>query len=142
MTEQETVRFSGSVAAGDVEEHTMQMEQDATVEEVTVRFYRGPELALEIEPFAKVGEQGRRDRKSLVDLVGRNVIVGDAETLAFLTRQPVEREEVVGVEVRNTTDEGDGYAYDFAVDVTLDYGGGTGSGVVAALKEAFTGVLG
>lgn len=125
----ETKRFSDSVSPGSTVTETHTLDADATVEEVVVRFYRGPELRLEVDPFTEtVEDDDRRERQSLVDVFGRDVIVGDADHWSFDTDVPVERNDEIGVEVHNATGDlpdDQQFAYDYVVDITLDYEGGT-----------------
>lgn len=102
---------------------TKEVEEDATVEEVTVRIYRGAELALHIEPFVK--RDGRRF--GLVEFFGKEYIDGDGDFFEFKTSEGVEEADLVGVDVENTAPTGteQNLTYDFAVDMTLDREGGT-----------------
>ncbi len=55
-------------------------------------------------------------------------IVGDADHWSFDTDVPVERNDEIGVEVHNATGDlpdDQQFAYDYVVDITLDYEGGT-----------------
>lgn len=113
----ESKRFSETVPPGEGVTLTTSLDYEATVEEVRVRFYRGPELDLEVLPFKKSG----RDRLSLVDLLGREVVVGDDDYFEFQVSEPVESGDTIGIEVTNTSDE---YAYDATVDIVLDQAGG------------------
>lgn len=128
---QETIRFSTSVAAGESKTLTKRMEADATVEEVEVRFYRGPELAVSVEPFRLKGDlHGSQERRSLVELVGRDVIVGDADNFPFdVGAEPVERNEAIGVEFVNNAEPDPELSleYDVHVDMTIDKEGGVTS---------------
>lgn len=142
---QETIRFSTSVAAGESKTLTKRMEADATVEEVEVRFYRGPELAVSVEPYRLKGDpHGSQERRSLVELVGRDVIVGDADVFQFeVGGEEVERTEKIGVEFVNnaeTEPEDDvNLDYDVHVDITVDKEGGvTSTSSGSWLAEVFS----
>lgn len=143
----ETIQFSETVAAGSSAELTTSLEHAATVEEVRVRFYRGPELALEVFPFARHGDDagahGSVETRALVETVGRDVIVGDGDEFRFETNESVEREETIGVEITNRSDETTpedetGYGYDAIVQMDVEYDGGTTSlASLAGLREVF-----
>lgn len=124
-------RFSGSVAAGDSIEETAVVEADATIEEVRVRFYQGPRLGLRVDPFKKLNG---RDKVSLVTFIGRDYIVGDNDHWVFPISEPVEEDDVIGVDVENTED----FAYDYVVDMILDEEGGT-SRPIASLVDSVRG---
>ncbi|WP_092894104.1 hypothetical protein [Halopelagius inordinatus] len=124
-------RFSGTVNADDQETETFAVKQDATIEQVTVRFYQGPRLDLEVFPFVE-DEEGRR--RSLIEVYGRDAIVGDNDIFPFAVSEPVRREDVVGVEVTNNDTE---HAYAYTVDVTLEREGGVSRGVLSYIKGVF-----
>lgn len=125
----ETIRFSTAVSAGNAETLTKTMQEPGTVDRVDVRFYSGPDLTVEVEPYVQIGDPGDRERESLVDLVGRQAVVGDGDEFTFHTSEGFEREDVIGVDIRNNSDQadedGDGYDYDVIVDVTVDHAGGS-----------------
>ena len=127
----ESVRFAGSVNAGDTETETFEVSEDCTVEEVKVRFYQGPRLSLHVVPFVEDGtDRGRR--VELVNFRGKEYVDGDNDLWVFDASEGVEDGEVVGVEVENT-DGSNGY--DYAVDMTLDYAGGTERAAVGIVER-------
>lgn len=111
-------RFSTTAGASAADELTMEVEHDATIERVDVRFYRGPQLDLELRPFVEPREG---DRIDIVDLIGRSSIVGDNDVFRFSVSEQVRRGDTIGVEYENT-DGANGY--DFVVDMMLDRAGG------------------
>lgn len=120
MTELQTqnnLRFAETVPADDSVELTYTSEEAATVERVDVRIYRGAELDLEVVPFVVVDEQ----RFPLVTFRGKEFIDGDGDFFEFTLSEPITAGDKVGVEVTNRDTE---FAYDFSVDVSLDYEGG------------------
>lgn len=125
----ETIRFSDNVSAGNSVSLTKTMRDAGTVERVDVRFYSGPDLTVEVEPYLAIGDEGDRERESLVELVGYQAVVGDGDSFRFHTSEGFELDDVLGVDIANNSDEadedGDGYAYDVIVDVTVDYAGGS-----------------
>jgi hypothetical protein len=116
------VRFASTVAPGDTDTYSVEVEQAATVEDMTVRIYRGAELSLHILPFVERGAENRRSRIPLVEFRGKDFIDGDGDFFEFGLSEAVEENDVVGVEVTNTADE---YAFDFAVNMSLDRAGGS-----------------
>lgn len=137
----ETIRFSSSVAPGITETETMVLAEDATVEQVDVRFYRGPELYLEVLPFVQEGLDSERvEREPLVEVFGRTAVIGDSDHFVFQTDVPVRQEEILGVEVANTTDQladDQQHSYDYIVDITVDYEGGTSRWLPSFLSGVF-----
>lgn len=129
FSRQATKRFSRRVDPGESGTLTTQIDEPATVEGLTIRFYQGPELNLELVPFRK----RESDRLPLVDLVGRDVIVGDADVFNLSVSEQIHDGDVVGVQFENTSTE---HAYDFQVDVTLEHAGG-----IDRALSSLTGVL-
>ncbi|WP_049915515.1 hypothetical protein [Haloferax mucosum] len=100
------------------ERETFEVSKDATIEKVTTRFYRGPQLDLSIRPFVE-SEEGRE--RDIVDVIGRDGVVGDNDVFPFHVSEPVERGDVVGIEVTNADGTN---TYDYNVDLELDRAGG------------------
>lgn len=113
-----TRRFSTTVGPGADGELTADAERDATVERVDVRFYAGPRLDLKLVPFVRT-ERG--DRVELIDVTGREAIVGDNDVFEFEVSEPLDSTDVLGVAFDNTDEEN---AYDFVVDLQIDREGG------------------
>lgn len=119
MSERKTsIRFSRSIDPGQTENLTKSVPSDATVESLTMRFYPGTELAVSVLPYK---QNDRGDRIPLIDLVGRQRVVGHDDTPEFEISEPVERGDTVGVEIVNNSAD---YSYDISVDMDLDYAGG------------------
>jgi hypothetical protein len=121
-----SVRFAEHVDPDSTVTLTKQIEEDATVEQLTVRVYRGAELALQVYPFVK--REGRRF--PLIDFNGKSFVDGEGDKWQFDVSESVETDDLVGVEVTNTATD---YGYDFSTDVSLDRAGGS-SRVVSFLK--------
>jgi hypothetical protein len=120
-------RFSATANPGEKDELTHEVTADATVEQLDVRFYRGPQLDLEIRPRIET-EDGRR--VDLVDLIGRNVIVGDDDHFRFYPSEQVREGDLLVVEFENTDST---WTYDVTVDMTLDRLGGVKRTLTRAL---------
>jgi len=131
----ETKRFSGRVDPQDSVDESIVLDYDATIEEVRVRFYPGPQLDLEVLPYRRSGRSG--DRKGLVDLVGRPWIVGDNDSWSFDISEPITEGDEIGVKVRNQAATGtdQDLAYDYTVDIVVDGAGGT-SRVLGTIADA------
>jgi hypothetical protein len=115
-------RFSTPVDGGEVGELTREVVKDATVERVDVRFYRGPQLDLEVVPFVeRNGATQDGDRVNLIDVEGRESIVGDDDHFSFPISEPIREGDVIGVEYANTEQQ---YGYDVTVDMVLEREGG------------------
>jgi len=111
-------RFSTRAAPGEKDDLAIEIVEDATVEEVTVRFYPGPQLDLEIRPFVEPDEG---NRVSIIDLVGRQNIIGDDDVFEFHVSEAIERGDVIGVEYNNTDPDN---GYDVIVDMEIERAGG------------------
>jgi len=61
----ETIRFSDNVSPGSSVSLTKTMREAGTVEKVDVRFYSGPDLTVEVEPYVAIGDEGDRERERL-----------------------------------------------------------------------------
>lgn len=119
MNERRTsIRFSRTVDPGETVELTRSVPSDATIESLTMRFYPGTELQLSVLPYK---ENERGDRIPLVDLVGRQRIVGHDDTPEFKLSEPVDRGDTIGVKAVNNSAD---YSYDVNVDMDLDYANG------------------
>jgi hypothetical protein len=69
-----------------------------------------------------------------VTFVGKDYVDGDGDKFVFQTSDAVEDGQSIGVEVTNQSDQ---YAYDYSVDVTLDYAGGTDRTLFSVLGGVF-----
>lgn len=125
-----SVRFAEHVNAASTITLTKTVEQDATVEKLTVRIYRGAELALQLEPFVK--RDGREF--ALVEHQGKQYIDGDGDFFEFPVSESVETDDEVGVRVTN---EAADYGYSFALDVVLDREGGTARSLTSFIGGLF-----
>ncbi|WP_380681088.1 hypothetical protein [Salinigranum sp. GCM10025319] len=123
-------RFSTTATGGADDEVTHEVEEDATVEEIRIRFYPGPLLDLELRPFVETDEGRRRD---LVDVIGRETIVGDDDRFEFHISEDVRESDVVGVEYVNNDAQNE---YDFVVDMDFERAGGS-SRIIDYLRGVF-----
>ncbi|MFC3476111.1 hypothetical protein [Halobacterium litoreum] len=133
----DSVRFSGQVSPDDTETLTKTVQEPATVEEVSVRFYAGPRLDLEVVPFVDVGESSQSNRIPLIDFRGKQYVDGDDDYWIFPVSESIERDDTLGVEVRNVDSSN---AYDFSVDVVVDRAGGT-QRAASSLFDSIRGVF-
>lgn len=108
-------RFSDRIGPGESDELTHEVVADATVEKVEVRFYPGTELDVELRPFIEP-DQGNH-RISMVDLIGRDVIVGDDDVFTFHVGDAIEEGDLIGVEVTNNEPN---YGYNWVVHMDID----------------------
>jgi hypothetical protein len=129
FSRQSTKRFSATVPPGETRELTTGMQEPATVEQLNIRFYQGPELDLLVDPF----RQRKNDRMKLVDLNGREAIVGNADRFEFHLSEQLHADDEIGVRVENKSTE---YEYDFQTDMIIEYAGG-----VSRALSSLTGVL-
>jgi hypothetical protein len=125
---QTTARFSTTVPPGESRTLTKSIDRPATAERLMIRFYQGPELDLEVRPT----RERQNESLPLIDLIGRDVVVGDDDVFDFQISEPLEEGDEIAVEVTNNDDT---YAFDVNVDVAIDYAGGT-ERALSSLMEA------
>jgi len=113
-------RFSTRAGPGESGDITKEVQKDATVEKVNVRFYPGVELALELRPF--IEPEDSEDRIDIVELVGRDTIVGNDDHFDFPVADEIQRGDTIGVEFENTDSQ---YGYDVICDIVVERAGGT-----------------
>lgn len=111
-----TKRFSDTVAPGESAEYSERIADDATAEHVTVRFYQGTELDVEVFPF----RERESERLPLVDTNGRRALVGDDDVFDFDVSEEIKQGDRIGVQVTNNG----AYSYDFVTDIDVDFQGG------------------
>jgi len=99
------IRFATDVAPGNDEPTvlTREVKADATIEQMTVRFYRGPELALRVTPRV-IDDQGDGQPEPLVDVIGDDAIVGDGDVWTYPLAEPVADGDIIEVEIENTAE--------------------------------------
>lgn len=103
VNNKQPIRFTTDVSPGESVTLTRTVKADATIEGMTVRFYRGPELALRITPRV-IGDQGDGRPEPLVDIVGDDAIVGDGDRWDYSLAEPVKDGDEIEVELENTAD--------------------------------------
>jgi hypothetical protein len=115
----DNVRFADRVSPSSTETLRHELKRAATVEFINVRIYPGAELDLQLVPFGENREGS--NRYPLVTLEGKSHIDGDADRFEFDVSEPVDAGEYIGVEATNQDASN---AYDYAVDITVEYAGG------------------
>jgi len=139
--------FSGEVQGDSIERFTSDLDVDARVEEVAVRFYQGPRLALRVRPFVRRERSGGRvERVALVDYADESdeFVSGDDDMFVLPTSVPVEAGETLGVEVENTTgrDGVEPHPYAFRAQLEIDEADGTSRwGGISAVTDSIRGVF-
>lgn len=137
----DSVRFSGQVSPDSTETYTKTVQDPATVEEVSVRFYAGPRLDLQVTPFVDVGEGSQSNRIPLIDFRGKQYVDGDDDYWIFPVSESVERDDTLGVEVVNVDGTN---SYDFSCDLVVDRAGGVrraGLSILDSITSSVSGVL-
>jgi hypothetical protein len=117
-----SIRFADRVDPDDSVTLTHTVEEAATVEQMTVRIYRGAEHDLHVEPYIDRSRGDREQREPLVTYQGKEFIDGDNDFFEFPLSREIEPDQNIGVEVSNLESQ---YGYDFAVDLVVDRAGGT-----------------
>lgn len=133
-TSKRPIRFRSTVDPGESNVLTTTVEEDATIEHLNIRFWRGPELALQVIP-RRIPDNGNGRPQDLVDVIGEDYIDGDNDHWDYPLAEPVEEGDVLEVEVVNTAepDPGADLTFDSVVEMDLDRKGG--------LSRPFEGVL-
>lgn len=123
------LRFQTDVGPGESATLTREVEADATIEQMTVRFYRGPELAVEVVPKV-IDDQGDGQPEPLVDIINdsdtEGAIVGDGDKWLYPLAEPVADGDVIEVEIENTaeSDPDVDLTYHPIIEMDLDREGG------------------
>jgi hypothetical protein len=128
----DSVRFAERVDPDDSISLSYEVVEDATIEEMRVRIYPGPEHDLRIFPYVDRGKGERSRREELVEFRGKEYIDGNGDHFKFPISVDVEEEQTIGVDVENLEVE---YAYDFVVDFDLDHAGGTSRFIPGFLRR-------
>ena len=121
MANKKAVRFATTVNAGESKTLTRTIEKPATIEDLSVRFYQGPELDVHVTPEI-VRDNGDGEPRPLVDLNGKDHIDGDGDLWQFDVSEAADRGDVIEVEIANVAnaDPELNLEYDVTVDMTLD----------------------
>jgi len=134
MSTLRSIRFAESVDPESAVTLTKQVEEDATVEQVDVRIYRGAELSLRVSPFVKRDSR----RFDLIEFRGKDYVDGDGDFWEFSVSESVQKEDVIGVKVENVTTD---YTYNFACNLQVDREGGTERPASSFLSRLLGGVF-
>lgn len=128
------LRFASNVSAGNSEELTYDVAEPATIENLEIRFYRGPEYELEIRPL--VVPEGDGHAKSLVETIGQSYIAGDNDVFQFSPSEQVNKGDTIRVEIDNTAtpDPNLNLSYDGVVHMQLDRMGGSNRPIMSLLN--------
>ena len=117
----EVYLFQKSVAPGESGRLSQEIPANGILEKLTVRFYVGAELNLEIEPsIIRLGNM----RDHLVRYTGLTSLKGDDDKFIFNLSTPVYYQEELEVFYENTLDPeeyGEEYSYNFVVIFEIDH---------------------
>jgi len=132
----DSLRLAGRAGPGASDELRHSLEVDATIEEVTVRIYRGAELDLQVTP--SVAFDANEGRDSLVPLItfvdgGKQFVDGEGDRWEFPVSVPVTEGDEIVVDVDNTDPDN---GYDYAVDAVIERAAG------ASRLDQIVGVIG
>ena len=120
INKKEVIVFSKSVAPGEKGTVAERIKADATVQEVTAKFYFGQERALKVNPY--IHKTRNRIEQLLTYPEGTDpFIAGDDDYFKYDTAVEVSNDDFVKVDFENTSVDN---AYDLVVTVTVDYLGG------------------
>lgn len=132
MASKRPLRFATAIGPGESERLEHEVEEPATIEDMTIRFYQGPELAVRARP--------RRIRhnspKPLIEYLGKSYVDGDGDKWEFDVSEPVKKGDVIEVEIDNVADPDPelNLTYDVTIDMHLDREGGESRILPAAVR--------
>lgn len=110
-------RFGLQVPASTAGYEDAPVEMPGTIERLMVRLYPGPENALRIRPLIL-----RRDEEiPIVKFIGKPYFDGDGDKWESWLREPVGPDDILRIRYDNVAAA---IAYDFAVEIEIDYAGG------------------
>ena len=132
----DSVRFAESVDPDSSVTLSYELPQDATIEEVTVRIYRGAELDLHVTPWHNPAG-GRDVQEPLITFEGKEYIDGDGDHWEFPLSDGVKEGDTIGVTIDNVSSGSDGYTLDAAADFVVDRAGGSDRGLLSLLRRWF-----
>lgn len=121
LNKKEVISFRQPINPNTVDQiFKTRVKSDGTVEEVRVRFYRGQQLALQVDPI--VFHKGNKREDLIYYAQGtHNYLAGDDDYFVYPVVVPVEADDYVSVMVSNTDPAN---TYTMCVDIILDYYGG------------------
>jgi len=115
-----TVHFSLNVPASTQGALTYRIPGECTIERVSLRFYPDAMLNLQLDPYLL---KTKERRYNLIDYVtgAKGYIDGDDDYFIYTCKHPAQVDDVLTIEYNNI-DAVD--AFDFTVDIELDFMGG------------------
>jgi len=128
----EAVSFAETVAPGSTSELTYEVNADATIERLKLRFYPGQQLDHEVRVVIR--EKGSGRERNVVQTPGVSVFTGDDDRYTFDLSKPVGSDELIVVKSNNTDTQ---YRYDTRVNMEVDYRGGKIGALMGKLKGVF-----
>lgn len=111
------------------QEVTYEVDSDATIERIQIRIYEGAELDLQLEPIRRTTEGATPDQP-LLEYAGKSYIDGDDDVYEFVVSEAIHNGEKIVIKATNNDGSN---AYDYRVNVDVDYHGGSGRGPLSFL---------
>jgi hypothetical protein len=112
--------FSTTVPAGETEEETFELTNDATIEDLRVRFYPGQELSLQIQVYLL-----KKDQDKKIDLVeypgDKKHLSGNDDYFEFDLSKKAKKGDKIVIKSENTDSQ---YAYDYKANMSVEEAGG------------------
>lgn len=132
-----SVDLSGLISSNSTEIFVKEMRSDASLEELMVRLYDGPEGQLEVYPFIWGKDPNEYDdiddKRRFIEFVGnKKYIYGNSDIFEYELDDSIRSGYYVGIKVVNDTD----YDYDVRSILKIDYRGG-----VSTMKDKAHGLL-
>lgn len=120
INKKEVIVFSKSVGPGESGTMSERIKADATVEEVTAKFYFGQERALQANPY--IHKTGNRIEQLVTYPEGsEKFLAGDDDYFIYNTALEVNNDDYVKVDYENKSVD---QTYNLVMTVTIDYLGG------------------
>jgi hypothetical protein len=114
----EVIVFRHDLAPGAKVTLSERVKGKGTIESVRVRFYKGQQLALEVNPYAKHTRNRKEDLLTYASNGGKKVLAGDDDQNEYPSVVTVDIDDEVCVDAYNSDAT---YTYTVAVDVVIDY---------------------
>lgn len=126
--------LSDQVPAGATDQETsLEVDQAATVERLSIRIYPGAQLDLELRPVVRQ-ERGNTSDQNLIEYAGKEYIDGDDEQYHWDLSVPIEQGDKIVIQATNRDGSN---AYDYRANLDIDYQGGSSRGLLNAIGGVF-----
>lgn len=109
-------------------EASITLDAPATIEHLSVRIYQGAQLDLELRPVVRHKDN---TEQPLLEYAGKTYVDGDDDRWDWPLSKSIEEEEEIVIYATNRDGSN---AYDYRVNVAIDYHGGSSRNLVSLLS--------